>query len=465
VVKAAGIYARISNDPEGDRLGVTRQTADCRAEADRRGWPVGDLYVDDDKSAWSGKVRPEYQRLLADIAAHRIDAVLFWHPDRLTRRPIEMEQFIEVCRKAKVEDVAWIGGQLLGRDDDGLLLLRILGAVASDASAKTSKRIRRKNDERALAGLPTGGGFRPFGYRDDRVTIDPVEATLVREARSRVLAGDALRTIATDWNNRGIRSPAGKPWSIYTLKRMLIAPRLSGQRAHRGEIVATATWPAILTPDDTVAIRATLDATSHARRRPTRRYFLTGILHCGLCGATLISRPTAKGERRYICAAGLGQTGCGRLAVNAEPVELLVEDAILLRLNAPELATDLADQSASDVATAADHASLAADTIQLEELIADHAEGRISRREWLVARDIIEARIEATRKRLSRFSRTAAIDPYIGRGEALGTDWPTLDLNRQRAIASAVLDRVTVHPAVPGRSIFDPARIDPVWRI
>ncbi|HEX2625607.1 MAG TPA: recombinase family protein, partial [Candidatus Limnocylindrales bacterium] len=82
MVRRAAIYARISNDPEGDRLGVNRQVEDCRKEAERRGWPVVDLYVDDDKSAWSGKVRPEYQRMVADIDARKIDAVLFWHPDR-----------------------------------------------------------------------------------------------------------------------------------------------------------------------------------------------------------------------------------------------------------------------------------------------------------------------------------------------------------------------------------------------
>ncbi|MBI3750551.1 MAG: recombinase family protein [Chloroflexi bacterium] len=464
MVKHAGIYARISNDPEGDRLGVSRQIADCRAEAERRGWPVADLYVDDDKSAWSGKVRPEYRRLLDDITGHRIDAVLFWHPDRLTRRPIEMEEFIEVCRKAKVE-VAWLGGGLASRDDDGLLLLRILGAVASDASAKTSKRIRRKNDERALAGLPTGGGFRPFGYRDDRLTIDPVEAALVREAASRVLAGDALRTIATDWTARGIRSPAGKAWSIYTLHRMLVAARLSGQRAHRGEIVAKATWEAILTPDETAALRTTLDIASHTRSRPTRRYFLTGILRCGRCGASLISRPDALGNRRYVCANGIGQTGCGRLAVKAEPVEGLIADALLLRLDTPEVAAALADASSTDTVTAAEHASLTGDQEQLEELARAYAEKQVTFREWLAARDVIEGRMEATRKRLSRLSRTAAIDPYIGHGGSLGHEWPTLNLNRQRAIATALLDRVTVQPAVPGRATFDPGRIEPLWRI
>ncbi|HST13408.1 MAG TPA: recombinase family protein, partial [Gaiellaceae bacterium] len=54
-VVRAGIYARISSDRDGDQLGVKRQIEDCRREAERRGFVVEDVYVDDDVSAWSGK--------------------------------------------------------------------------------------------------------------------------------------------------------------------------------------------------------------------------------------------------------------------------------------------------------------------------------------------------------------------------------------------------------------------------
>ncbi len=63
-VPRVGVYARISSDREGDQLGVRRQMEDCERLAEERGWVVVDLYVDDDISAWSGKRRPEYERLL-----------------------------------------------------------------------------------------------------------------------------------------------------------------------------------------------------------------------------------------------------------------------------------------------------------------------------------------------------------------------------------------------------------------
>ncbi|WP_255499967.1 recombinase family protein [Actinotalea sp. JY-7885] len=61
---AVAVYARISQDRSGEELGVRRQLADCRVEAQRRGWAVAEEYVDDDLSAYSGKKRPAYERML-----------------------------------------------------------------------------------------------------------------------------------------------------------------------------------------------------------------------------------------------------------------------------------------------------------------------------------------------------------------------------------------------------------------
>ena len=66
-VKAAAIYARISSDQTGEGLGVARQLEDCRRLAADRGWTVAAEYVDNDISAYRGKTRPEYARMLADI--------------------------------------------------------------------------------------------------------------------------------------------------------------------------------------------------------------------------------------------------------------------------------------------------------------------------------------------------------------------------------------------------------------
>jgi site-specific DNA recombinase len=465
VVKAVAIYARISSDPEGDRLGVTRQTEDCQALAERKGWPVAAVYIDDDRSAYSGKPRPEYRRMLDDITARSIDGLVVYNLDRLHRQPRELEAFFDTADAAGLTNLATVEGEINLGSHDGRFHARILGAVARKSSDDASRRIKRKNDERAAAGLPTGGGFRPFGWREDRVTVDPVEARLVREASSRVLAGDSVRAIATDWNARGIATAAGHGWTVETLRRMLRNPRLSAQREHRGEIVAPGQWEAILSIDETTRLRATLDERTRSRTRPVRRYLLTGLLRCGLCDAPLVSRPLANGDRRYICAKGPGHSGCGRLAIKAEPIEAFIVQAVLQQLDSPALAAALAGAAVADAATAAEQAALAQDRAQLDELARAYGDRLVTFSEWLAARAPIEARIDAAQRKLSRMSRSAAIDPYVGHSAELRSIWrDDVPLNRQRSIVSAVLDRAVIRPAVRGRTAFDPDRVEPVWR-
>ena len=107
MVRAAAIYARISSDPEGDRLGVNRQREDCEALAAKKGWPVADLYIDDDRSAYSGTPRPEYRRMLEDISTKAIDAVLVYNLDRLHRQPRELEAFFDVVDLAGATPGRW----------------------------------------------------------------------------------------------------------------------------------------------------------------------------------------------------------------------------------------------------------------------------------------------------------------------------------------------------------------------
>ncbi|MHB1491318.1 MAG: recombinase family protein, partial [Cellulomonas sp.] len=64
MTRTAVIYARISQDREGAGLGVERQRQDCQALADKLGWTVAETYIDDDASAYSGKPRPAYRRML-----------------------------------------------------------------------------------------------------------------------------------------------------------------------------------------------------------------------------------------------------------------------------------------------------------------------------------------------------------------------------------------------------------------
>jgi hypothetical protein len=290
------------------------------------------------------------------------------------------------------------------------------------------------------------------------------EARIIRECARRILAGDSLRSLCNDLNERTVSTVTGVPWTPTQMKNMLTAPRISGQREHRDEIVAKAEWPAIITPEQTDRLRALLRDPARRKNRTVRRYLLKGLLRCHACGSKLVARPRGDGERRYGCCTGPGLPGCGKTWMLSEPVEAFVTDAVLYRLDTPELAANLAAPVRTDAAHDA-AADLEKDESHLDELARAYGERAITLREYLAARKPIEQRIDAARRRISRERGSSALDGLVGTGPMLRARWTTLPLARQHAIVAAVLDHITVGPAVRGRNTFDPSRLVPLWRI
>ena len=93
------------------------------------------------------------------------------------------------------------------------------------------------------------------------------------------------------------------------------------------------------------------------------------------------------------------------------------------------------------------------------------ADGEISKEEWHTARNRIEAKLKDARSRFDRLNRRDAVTEYIGQGQQLQEVWKSLNLSRQVAIVKAVLNSVTILPAIHlGRHGLDHDRVVPDWR-
>lgn len=464
VRRSVAVYARISQDRSGNELGVKRQLADCLAEARRRGWTVAEEYVDDDVSAYSNKKRPAYERMLTDLSEGRRDGVIVWHMDRLHRRPVELERFIHTCDAAGVRDVVTLSGDIDLAQGDGLLMARLLAAVAANESDSKRRRGARKALEIAQTGRPMMGGPRPFGFEDDRVSHHPVEAPVVRDLAARALAGETLISLATWLQDNGVKTVGGKEWRTNTVRTLLTNPRMWGMRVHQGQVIGTAVWEPILTEDQGARLRRLLLDPARRTNRSARRYLLTGLLVCGKCGNRLNSAP--RGEtRRYGCRTGPDARGCGGVYIYAQMLEEFIAEAVLYRLDSPEMHQTMMgspDQS-GETALLAD--SIQSDASRLEDLAAMWADGEITRPEWVKARKRIEERLDADRRTFARLTQREAVVDYLGRGAELRAHWEDLNLSRQVAIVKAVLNHVTILPAIrPGRHGLDPDRLVPDWR-
>jgi site-specific DNA recombinase len=472
-VSAAAIYCRISLDKAGEGLGVKRQQELCEKLAAEKGWFVGEVYVDNDKSAYGKRPRPEYERMLADLEAGRRDAVLCVDLDRLTRRPSELERFMELA-DARGIALANVSGDTDLSSSDGRFKARIMGAVARQESEKKAERVSREAEQAARSGKPRASR-RPFGYEMDLVTLREDEAELIREAVKRVLAGETVPRVCVDWNERGIASPQGAKhgWAATSLVNVLRSGRIAGLRTYKGEVVAEGSWPEIIDRETFERLQAKIKRTRR-NGRPTH-HLLVGILRCGYCGCLLWTswhnpcKKDSEGKRhrererrapRYACVKRPGHPGCGRCTVRTEPLDELVIDAVIERVSGRRLAAALRRVGKDEEGKAS--AELTAAEARLEELAADYAAGEISRREWMAARDKARERIAAAVRLLDRRDALLAElprDQHALRKE-LSKEAP---LDRRRAIIGAVIDSIVIHATKPSPR-FDRDRVEIIWR-
>jgi site-specific DNA recombinase len=487
----AAIYCRRSAQGGGS---VELQERDGRRLAAEKGWTVTAVFKEwVSASEFARKDREEWARLIEGIEAGEFDAVIFYMEDRSARHILFAGELVQACRTAGVTRVLLPSYQYDFSDAEDVA--RFYGEVlaAQREVAKMSKRMRRVRREERENGVQSPGGKRAFGSQGWRRVRDeagnwrtePIvsaaqaarEQVLIREAARRILAGDSLHGIVQDWNQRPVPTATGGRWGNRTLKQVLTAPRLAGLRGFHGEVVTGADGkPVRLLGDDGrpvepvlpreqwEGVRAVLTdparATTAVGGMP--RHLLTGLTFCGTCGARLLVF-RRKGQLTFRCPyPGDGGRNCVQRLV--APVEDLILRALFRAVENPAWHEAAAERPNGDP-TRPHYERLAELTAELDVLDrrigeAELAEelGRKSHpsaatlRRMLAEREDERERHQEAVTRLQH-GRVAAAVP-----RNLRAVWPSLSLDRQRAILAAVIERIEIHPQGRGKA-FDPDAI------
>ncbi len=281
-------YGRVSDDERGAAEGIESQHDDCVEFGEEIGRPIEATYQDNSVSAFTGAERPGFQRLLADVRAGLIGAVIIWHADRLTRDVQEALNIINVFRAHGVRLYsAQKGGEyLLDRASGRAEFIDDINTAQKESGHK-SERVALARKRQARKGQH-GGGIRRFGWGvptgrvrskcvnptaplDEREYVDvPVldmtkhrqdEADEIRRWARELLATKNMAQLLAGIRKRGVptvsqsdgrtlkragREARHQGWDTKTVWRVLTSPRVSGHAVHLGEVINWNAWPEII---------------------------------------------------------------------------------------------------------------------------------------------------------------------------------------------------------------------------
>jgi DNA invertase Pin-like site-specific DNA recombinase len=299
------------------------------------GWELVSERYDDGGFTGANLERPAFRRLLADVMAGRVDVVVVYKIDRLSRSLLDFANLMERFRKAGAFFVS-VTQPFLSADSDAMaqLLLNVLMAFAQFERQMIAERIRDKVVASRRKGLWTGGHV-PFGYavRDKKLVPVPAEAEVVRRAFALYAEHRSDAAVVRLLGASGARTRGGKPFSTPGIIRLLENPVYAGlvrlgEAAHAGS-------------HEPIVSREAFEAVQAERHKPRPRreavrnpdYVLRGLAFCvtpgtrgQACGCALTPASTRKGRkvfRYYRCSAKnkLGPSACSASQVSALELE------------------------------------------------------------------------------------------------------------------------------------------------
>jgi site-specific DNA recombinase len=347
--KRCAIYTRKSVEDgleqEFNSLDAQRAAAEAYiASQVSNGWVCLPARYDD--GGWSGGniKRPALQQLLADAEAGKIDIIIVYKIDRLSRSICD---FAELSNKFDQWNVSFVAvtQEINTSSSSGRMMLNILITFAQYEREVIAERVRDKMSASRKLGKWVGGTV-PMGYvvKAKKLKVEPEEAEVIRRIFNRFLIMQSPKLIATELNADGVHTKQGKIWDTGHIYRILNNYTYIGEVNYKGEIFP-GEHKAIIDREVWEKSRVILKDNAlplHGSRKIETIAPLRGILRCGHCDSAMTPTYTNKNGRRYNyyqCAKDRkrGIKSCPVGLIPAGEVERIVFDHLGAILNAPEI--------------------------------------------------------------------------------------------------------------------------------
>lgn len=303
-LRRGAAYIRVSTDKQ-EELSPDAQKRLILDYADKNQIRVspGDIYTEHGISGRSAKHRPAFQDMIAKAKSreHPFDVILVWKFSRFARNQEESIVYKSMLQKDRVEVISISEPVIDG--PFGSLIERIIEWMDEYYSIRLSGEVLRGMTEKALR-----GGYQsipPYGYAftgSFPPEINPSQAVIVQSIYADFLSGKTCLEIARSLNSLGICTAKGNPFESRTIKYILENPFYCGKirwnyTKHGGEIKDPKDWiitegkhEPLVPEHEWLAVQRIIkkqDSPCKPRDISSCRHWLSGILKCSSCGASL----------------------------------------------------------------------------------------------------------------------------------------------------------------------------------
>jgi len=279
------LYCRVSTEEQAQGFSIDHQTERMQAYCVSQGWENFDLYIDDGYTG-TNMNRPHLRRLLHHIKEGRIQIVLVYKLDRLSRKQKDVLHLLEDVFEKYQTGFRSVTEPFDTSTPFGKAMIGMLAVFAQLERDTIIERTRSGKSQRTRQGLWYGGPV-PFGYAlsmDNNRELVPNEsqAALVREMFNQFTQGKSYLSMARWLSSRSTERKFSSP---KTLVYMLTNPIYVGKLKHRGELVQAQHEP-ILDHETWNQAQAELKQ-RRSGRAAYGKYLLSNLLVCGVCGAPM----------------------------------------------------------------------------------------------------------------------------------------------------------------------------------
>lgn len=350
-----GLYIRVSTQEQAkEGYSIDEQKERLTKYADAHGWIIYRVYSD---PGFSGAKleRPGLKEMLDDVVSGKLDKIVVYKLDRLSRSQKDTLYLIEDVFLENEVDFVSMTENFDTATPFGRAIIGILSVFAQLEREQIKERMSLGREGRAKSGLFHGSNQVPIGYRynDGVLSVDPYEARIVRRIFEEYTDGRSIYSIVADLKADGLTSSYGMI-SRPTVQYMLRNPVYTGVIRHNDKIY-NGQHEAIITDDLWSRASARVES---MRNCPNGYNFnkhtsiLTGLCYCASCGRKMRfnwGQKRSDGYRiRYITCPDKKISNCPVTPVHADIIETYLIDQLRKLSLDPEYFEEIRSESDPD---------------------------------------------------------------------------------------------------------------------